>query len=146
MSKSSLFTLAGSIWSLVGLLLIYRAWDMYVLALETQNASQQAVIVSVVVGLIIGAVKGKFVLSKTARRNKSRIDRLEGPLKPHHVYAKPFYFFILGMISLGIALRFWNEMIGGYIVVGAIYVGIGMALCVSSLVYWKQEPMVENRT
>jgi len=145
-NKSSLFALAGTIWSLAGILLIYRAWKMYVLALETQNASQQAIIISVVAGLVIGAAKGKFVLSKTARRNKSRIDQLEGPLKPHHVYAKPFYFFILGMISLGIALRFYNEMIGGYIVVGAIYVGIGIALCVSSLVYWKPEPMAENRT
>jgi hypothetical protein len=144
-NKSRLFALAGFIWSLAGLLLIYRGWEMYALALETQNASQQAIIISLVISIIIGTAKGKFVLSKTARRNKSRIDQLEGPLKPHHVYAKPFYFFILGMISLGIALRFWNEFIGGYIVVGAIYVGIGIALCLSSLVYWKPEPMADNR-
>jgi len=113
---------------------------MYQAALETQNASQTAVAISIAISVIIGVAKGRFVLSKTARRNKSRIDGIEGPLKIHHVYAKSFYFLIAGMILLGVSMRMFNEYLEGYVVVAAVYCGIGLALMVSSLTYWKTEP------
>ena len=112
---------------------------MYQAALETQNATQTALMISIAIAIVIGVAKGKFVLSKTARRNKSRIESIEGPLQVHHVYAKSFYFLIAGMIALGITLRTFNEYLGGYVVVGTIYCGIGLALMVSSLTYWKTE-------
>ncbi len=139
MNKNSLYTLAGSIWGLVGLFLIIRGAIMYQDALNTQNATQTALMISIAVSVIIGVAKGRFVLSKTARRNKTRIDSIEEPLKIHHVYAKSFYFLIAGMIALGIILRTFNEYLGGYVVVAAIYCGIGLALMVSSLTYWKTE-------
>ena len=139
MNKNSLYTLAGSIWGLVGLFLIIRGAVMYQAALDTQNASQTAVMISIAIAVVIGVAKGKFVLSKTARRNKSRIENLEEPLKVHQVYAKSFYILIAGMIALGVALRTFNEYLGGYVVVAAIYCGIGLALIVSSLTYWKTE-------
>jgi len=138
-NKNSLYTLAGSIWGLVGLFLMVRGGIMYQDAMATQNASQTAVAISIAASLILGAFKGRFVLSKTARRNKSRIDQLQGPVKLQQVYAKPFYFLIAGMIGLGILLRTFNESLGGYVVVAAIYCGIGLALIVSSMVYWKQD-------
>ncbi len=140
MSKNNLYTLAGSVWGLVGLFLVVRGAIMYQAALDTQNASQTALAVSIAVSVILGTAKGRFVLSKTARRNKSRIESIEEPLKIRHMYAKSFYFLIIGMIGLGIGLRMWNEYLGGYVVVAAIYCGIGLALMVSSLVYWKTEP------
>ncbi len=140
MNKNSLYTLAGSIWGLVGLFLVIRGAIMYQTALDTQNATQTALMISIAISIIIGVAKGRFVLSKTARRNKSRIESIEGPLKVHHVYAKSFYFLIAGMIALGVTLRTFNEYLGGYVVVAAIYCGIGLALMVSSLVYWKAEP------
>lgn len=140
MNKNNLYTLAGSIWGLVGLFLVVRGAIMYQAALETQNATQTALAISIAVSIIIGVVKGRFVLSKTARRNKSRIESIEGPLKIHHVYAKSFYILIAGMIALGVTLRTFNEYLGGYVVVAAVYCGIGLALMVSSLVYWKAEP------
>ena len=139
MNKNSLYVLAGSIWGLVGLFLIIRGATMYQEALNTQNATQTALMISIAVSIIVGVAKGRFVLSKTARRNKSRIESIEGPLKVHHVYAKSFYFLIAGMILLGVSLRTFNEYLGGYVVVAAIYCGIGLALMVSSLTYWKTE-------
>ncbi len=140
MNKNSLYALAGSLWALVGLFLIVRGAVMYQTALDTQNASQTALAVSITLSVLLGIIKGRFVLSKTARRNKSRIDSLEEPLKVHHVYTKSFYFLIAGMILLGVTLRTFNEYLGGYVVVAAIYCGIGLALMVSSLVYWKPNP------
>jgi hypothetical protein len=138
-NKNSLYALAGSVWGLVGLFLIIRGAVMYQAALETQNATQTALMISIAIAIVIGVAKGKFVLSKTARRNKSRIESIEGPLQVHHVYAKSFYFLIAGMILLGVSLRHFNEYLGGYVVVAGIYCGIGLALVVSSLTYWKTE-------
>jgi len=140
MNKNHLYNLAGAIWGLVGLFLLVRGLDMSLLAIDSQGSSRQAVIISLAAALLIGGVKGKFVLTKTARRNKDRIDRIPPPVKAHHVYAKPFYLFIVVMMGVGFMLRTWNEYLGGYVVVAAIYCGIGIALMVSSLVYWKSEP------
>jgi hypothetical protein len=139
-NKNSLYALAGSIWGLVGLFMMIRGAMMYQVALEKQDATQTALVIAIALSIIVGVAKGQFVLSKTARRNKTRIENIEGPLKVHHVYAKSFYFLIAGMILLGVSMRTFNEYLGGYVVVGAIYCGIGLALMVSSLTYWKRQP------
>lgn len=140
MNKKSLLAIAGGIWALVGLFLIYRGVHLYQLAVAEQHSSQQAIIFSSIAGFIIGSIKGKFVLTKTARKNMARIDSLASPLKLHHVFSKPFYGFIFGMMFLGFLLRYLNNYLGGYVVVGAIYCGIGMALIVASRVYWSGTP------
>ena len=112
---------------------------LYTLAVNEQSASLKAIMISLVAGLFIGAAKGRFILSKTARRNRVRIEKLEHPVRIHHIFAPPFYLFIVGMMALGFLLRSQNQLFGGYIVVAAIYCGIGAALIVSSLAYWKGE-------
>lgn len=148
MKHNQLFTLAGTIWGLVGLMLVLRGAGLYQLAVEEQNASQMALAISIFMSLAIGGAKGKFLFSKTARRNIARISALEPPLKPHQVYAGKFYFLIMGMIGLGVFMRTFNHWFGGYIVVAAIYCGIGLALTVSSMYYWKTGPveMAQNET
>lgn len=131
--------IAGSLWGIIGLFLIFRGALLYQLAVEEQNSTRQVIIFSLIIGTIIGLAKGYFVLSKTAQRNRTRIQNLEAPIKIHHMYAKQFYGFIALMIFLGYLLRTLNGYIGGYVVVGAIYCGIGMALLISSRVYWKTE-------
>ena len=137
MNKTDLIKLAGGLWAVIGVFLIYRGILLYQLAVEEQRAAGLSIALSVLAGLAVGAIKGKFVLSKTARKNKSRIENLAVSPKIHHIFAKPFYGFIVAMMLLGVALRTFNEYLGGYLVVGAVYCGIGTALIVSSLVYWK---------
>ena len=137
LSKNNLIYIAGSIWLMTGAFLIYRGSHLYQLAVSEQHSTQLNIIVSVLAGLIIGAIKGRFILSKTAGRNLNRIQSLEPPIKVHQVFTKSFYGFIFGMMLLGVLLRTMNEYLGGYLVVAAIYCGIGTALIVSSLVYWR---------
>ena len=59
-------------------------------------------------------------------------------------FSKPIYFLIPMMMGLGVLLRFYNEYLGGYIVVAAIYCGIGIALIVSSRVYWFAESEIQK--
>ena len=94
---------------------------------------------SLLIGLVVGSLKGLFVLSKTARKNKLRIQSLSVPVKIHHTFAKPFYGLIVGMMFLGFFLRTMNEYIGGYVVVAGIYCGVGLALIIGSRAYWKSD-------
>ena len=109
-----------------------------------QHATEIAITISGIAAGLIGLIKGKFVLSKTAQRNKNRIYNLDDPVGLQDIFSKPFYFLIPMMIGLGILLRSYNEYLGGYIVVAAIYCGIGMALIVSSRVYWFTEPKIRK--
>jgi len=136
LKTSHLNTIAGILWIVIGTFLIVRGVFMYRLALLEQHATQSALLVSVTVGVCLGAVKGWFVLSKTAQKNRARIENLPHPVKAHHIFSKPFYILIAGMMLLGVLIRTWNEYLGGYIVVAAIYCGIGMALLLGSRMYW----------
>jgi uncharacterized membrane protein len=136
LSKERLIKIAGGLWGIIGLMLVIRGFGLYQLAEMEQHATERAITISGIVAGLIGLVKGKFILSKTARRNKTRIHNLEDPVKLHNIFSKPFYFLIPMMMGLGILLRSFNEYFGGYIVVAAIYCGIGMALIVSSRIYW----------
>jgi hypothetical protein len=136
LKTSHLTTLAGILWVAIGTFLIVRGVAMYRLAVLEQHATQTALVFSVVVGVCLGSAKGLFVLSRTAQKNKTRIENLPHPIHAHHIFSKPFYGLIAGMMLLGFLLRTWNEYLGGYIVVAAIYCGIGMALLLGSRVYW----------
>jgi hypothetical protein len=106
-----------------------------------QNTSKETLIISIILGVVIGIIKGKFVLSKTALRNRNRINQLVPPLSIHQIFSGPFYGLILGMMILGFLLREFNSYLGGYVVVASIYCGIGMALIAASSVYWKNDPL-----
>ena len=118
----------GCFVDLVECSLIFRGFGLYQLAGQEQHSTQISIILSLVTAVLIGLAKGRFVLSKTARKNKARIYELEDPVHIHQIFSKPFYFLIPMMIGLGVLLRYYNEYLGGYVVVAAIYCGIGMAL------------------
>jgi uncharacterized membrane protein len=140
LNKNSLISIAGGFWCVVGLFLLIRGFGMYQLADQEQHSTQVAIILSGITAALIGLVKGKFVLSKTARKNKIRIHGLADPVSIHQIFAKPFYILIPMMMGLGVLLRSYNEYLGGYVVIAAIYCGVGMALIVSSRTYWATEP------
>jgi len=129
---------------MIGLVLVIRGLTLYQLAEMEQHATKIAITISGIVAGLIGLIKGKFILSKTAHRNKNRIYNLEDPVGLQDIFSKPFYFLIPMMMGLGVLLRAYNEYLGGYIVVAAIYCGIGMALIVSSRVYWFTESKIRK--
>ena len=139
MNRAKLIQIAGGVWVAVGIFLIIRGVGFYQLAMSNPAVSTTCIAISVIMGLVIGGAKGKFVLAKTARKNKTRINGLEEPVNIGQVFAKSFYIFIVGMMGLGFLLRTYPHLVGGYVVVAAIYCGIGSALAVASMVYWKNE-------
>ena len=141
MGKQRLLQIAGLIWVIVGLFLIHRGSGLYNLAVIEQNTSKETLIISIILGVVIGILKGKFVLSKTALRNRNRINQLVPPISIHQIFSGAFYGLIAGMMVLGFLLREFNTYLGGYVVVASIYCGIGMALIAASGVYWKNDEL-----
>ena len=144
MNKKRLIKIAGGLWCVIGFFLVVRGIRLYQLAEIEQHATIFAITISGFIAGLIGLIKGKFVLSKTAHRNKNRIYKLDDPVKLKDIFSRPIYFLIPMMMTLGILLLSYNEYLGGYIVVAAIYCGIGLALIVSSRVYWFAESEVQK--
>ena len=75
MSRRSLERLAALIWIGVGLMLLARGGRMLTVHAEA-GGSPWGWLVG---GVLLGAAKGKFVLSRSAARNRARIAELEAP-------------------------------------------------------------------
>lgn len=131
-------TLAGVIWVLVGGMLLTRSVPM------VESASEQSgwvtTIISLIVGAFLGAAKGRFVLSRTARRNRSRIEALPSAYL-WNVFTGKTWLLVVGMIGLGLLLR--GGAAAGWFnwaSIAGIYAGIGAAMLVSSWMYFRIIP------
>ena len=138
-SKKFVQGLAGLVWVAVGTSLAIRGARMLP---EAKLQSGLAwTVASCVIGLLIGIAKGKYVLSKSARRNVVRIHKLDHP-RPWNIFTAKFYPLIGLMIGLGALLR-WGANHGhwNWAPVAGLYLGIGGALAISSLVYFRPAPV-----
>lgn len=130
--------LAGAIWLMVGVTLLARSWPMLVDA--HQDSGLGWTIFAAVTGLLLGGVKGRYVLWKTARRNRRRLEALSAaPI--WQVFTGKTWILVAGMIGLGLALRA-GAGAGWYAwaPVAGLYAGIGAALGVSSMAYFVTVP------
>jgi hypothetical protein len=146
MTKNGLNTTAGIVWLAIGGMLATRG-ALTLLKAQEGGATTTGLACAALLGLVIGAAKGRFVLSKTARRNARRIAGLEEPVKPWQVFAPAFYPLILVMMGLGFGLRAAaaKGYAGGHLTYGGVLVGIGCALFVSAFTYWKAEEQSEEQ-
>jgi protoporphyrin/coproporphyrin ferrochelatase len=128
LSTRNLERLAGIIWLLVGAMLIRKGVTGF------ENTSTLGLWIALPVGLVVGALKGKYVLSRTARRNRRRIRSLSEP-KLWNVFTGKFLILIALMIGLAQGLQAlaeaghfsWAALVG-------IRLGIGAGLMVSAFV------------
>ena len=134
-SPLSLKAFAGVIWILVGGMLLMRSVPMVEAASE--QSGWTTTIVSLVVGALLGAGKGRFVLSKTARRNRIRIEALTEAYI-WNVFTRKTWMLVVLMIGLGLLLR--GGAAAGWFSwapIAAVYAGIGAAMLVSSWAYFR---------
>lgn len=139
MRRSSLQSLAGFIWIGVGLMLTCIGIFKYLLKAHDLEASGMGLGLAIGLGLLVGIVKGRFVLSKSALRNKDRIAKLEEPLKPWNVFTPPFFLLIVLMMGMGLCIRTFlldQSNVLHLLCYGGGLFGIGGALFVSAFAYW----------
>lgn len=129
---------AGVIWLSVGLMLVVRGILMLQSAAgPPEESSTRTLLVSASIGLGIGALKGHYVLRRSAQRNRERIRKLRNA-PAWSLFTGRMWFVISLMMGLGILLRraAAGGSLGGFTVIGAVYVGIGVALLASSWIYF----------
>ena len=90
--------------------------------------------------LVLGLVKGKFILKKSADRIIRHIVQFEEPLKWKQIFPKSFYFFMTIMMCFGIAIKFLPIDL---VVKGSIDIFVGSALITGALYFFKKAWMIK---
>lgn len=126
--RSGLLLISGLMWSLVGLMLCQLALRWYV------QAGFQDHLTLLIAGAFLALAVHQFGFSIIARRNITRIRLLDERPCIFAFMAWWNYPLVLFMIGLGLALR--HSPIPK-IYLGVLYIGIGGALLLSSLRYYR---------
>lgn len=147
LSKTALIVCSGLLWFLVGTMLMIKGLRWIVLPIREGGdlllartlcskggSKEQAAIVLILLALIVGFVKGRFVLAKTVARVTKRIESLPDPAPVGEVYGMQYLLLIGGMMGLGISLR-WLPI--PCEIKGMIDVAVGYALMHGGLTYFR---------
>ncbi len=130
LGKTGLIRLAQWLWLAGGVSLLLAGVNR--LSGSMGEISQPVLIGSLVVAVIIGAAKGRFVLGKTAQRNLDRLNALTKPQKLVHVYNTRSWIMIGLMLVISASLTWFAAPM---LWRGVVNVAVGLALMVSSRVY-----------
>lgn len=149
LSKTTWIAVSGVIWFVVGIGLLTLGLNFIVFKAQIEldettsliakispiaGGREQAALALIITGLILGFVKGRFVLVKTVRRVVERILSLDVPVKFSQVYSKGYMALIGGMILLGMSMK-WIGLPAE--VRGLIDVAIGSALMNGATAYFR---------
>lgn len=124
--------LSGVIWLIIGGFLL--SMGLYLLILQSSSQNREHVVILVCLGLILGFIKGRFILFKTAQKAVKRISLIPKPISILQAYPPIYLGLILGMMLLGIVLK-WLEITSS--IRGVIDVAVGFALMNSSRAYFQ---------
>lgn len=149
LSKTTWIAISGVIWFVigVGLLTLGLNFIVYKAQLEpTETTSliaklapiaggrDHAALVLVIIGLMVGFIKGRLVLGKTVKRVCEHILKLPTPIKITQVYSKKYILLICSMILLGMSMKWLGLPME---IRGTIDVAIGSALMNGAVAYFR---------
>lgn len=122
--------LAFGLWLAGGLLMLARgAWRFA----EARTATPPGLLWgAIAVAVLVGWVKGRFILSRTSRRNIARLAALEVPLRPVQVYTVRSWMLIGLFMLAGLSLGWMGAPL---VWRGAVGVAVGLGLVLSSFAY-----------
>ncbi len=138
-SVRTLNILAAFVWYVGGIVLLIKGSSLLAEALSLKP-EQYWPWLAVAVGPVIGSLKGKFIFSKSCLKNLSRINSLNQP--KIWQFFKPWFFAVLAaVIVFGATMARMAHTQHNYyflIAVSIVDIDIGIALLLSSYVFWKQ--------
>lgn len=136
-STLTLKILAALVWYTGVVVLLIKSAGLFLEA-DRDGAGSFLVLSAVLMGLVIGCVKAKYLFTKVCKKNIKRINALKQPML-WQFYRKRFFFFLGLMISSGIYLAKLAR--GDYrllIALGVLELSIATALLVSSYCFWRE--------
>jgi hypothetical protein len=122
--------LAAGVWTAVGCGLVVAGVRWTVLSADPPRS-----VVGLAAAILVGALKGRFVLARRARANARRIRRAGEVRCIGGAFTWPMWGVAAAMIAVGFALR--HSPLPRYWL-GLIDVAVGAALAGASLVVWKE--------
>lgn len=136
---------SGLIWFAIGFFLLTKGLNWIVLTSQFSSSSvlldfftsfvqgkEQGALLLITAGLFLGFMKTRLVLHKTVKRVVQRIVSLPSPVPFSKIYPPAYYFLILGMMFLGMGLRFFSVP-GDFM--GLIDTAVGSALINGAVLY-----------
>jgi len=127
-SKNILLLLAGIMWLMVGIMLNYLAYGW--LSINPDVSISYHIISGIIAAILIY----HFGFSKIAKKNHDRIINMADKSCLFSFYSWKSYLTIIVMIFMGITLRH-STIPKHYLAIA--YIGIGLALAISSSVYFE---------
>ncbi len=127
MSRRTWIFISGLIWAMVGFLLLYKGLGILG-TLPDQNVATWLV----AGGLLVGFIKGRFVLSRTVNRISTRIAGLSEPVHFLEVYPKSYWILLSSMMGLGMLMRMLPANVHGF-----VDVAVGSALLNGAALYFR---------
>ena len=129
-NKKCLILISGIMWSGVGVLLNWIA-SKWLPAFE-----QWQIIFTYSLGLVMGLIISSFGFSKLAKKNSDRIMKYPEKVCVFGFQRWQMYILIVIMMSMGFFMR-TTSFLPKYLL-APVYVAIGLALFISSFVYYKK--------
>jgi hypothetical protein len=131
MKHTPLIILSGSLWLVIGIFLLAKGLSL--IALHMQG--EQMAFFYISIGLLVGFMKGRFVLSRTVDRVTGRIISFPEPVALKNVYAPSYMMLIGGMMLLGFLFK-WLPIPGNF--KGVVDVTIGSALINGAILFFRK--------
>ena len=134
----TLNVLAALVWCLGGVILLVKGGKLLAGAASIFPGSLWPW-VAAVAGLFLGAVKGKFLFSRSCKNNLVRISSLRHP-RIWQFFSPGFFALLFLMIAAGVVLsRLAHTSFAVLVGVVVLDLAIGAALLASSRVFWQQK-------
>jgi hypothetical protein len=129
-SHKTLLIISGLVWLAIGLFLLNLGITFVAQgqAIESENRT----VFLVVAALVLGQIKGRFVMTKVAHRSFQRITALTHPTSLRDLYTRSNYLLIVAMMGLGILMR---SLALSHMIRGFIDIAVGTALTQGALAY-----------
>lgn len=136
--KEILILLSGLIWSLIGILLNYMAIN-WLIKLKFNER-----IIAITIGIIMGGVISYFGFLRLIRINTFRIMKYDKRVCVFAFQSWKSYAIFAVMVTMGIFMR--SSGIIPKLILTPVYMGIGLALFLSSIKYYKTfVVLIKNR-
>lgn len=149
-SHATLAYISGFVWLAVGCFLLQLGLSLLATAVDTAGPNstlpvlhflqtyaggyQEGAIALIMIALLIGYLKGKHVLGKSAQKGVAHITTFPNPTSLSNMYSARYYILLGAMVGLGMSIKFFglpND------VRGTIDVAIGAALINGAMCYFR---------